>query len=57
LRLSIQNGHRLVDTDHYTLGDLCSNLRQRRTPITAPVHHQNHLLRLDVRYVSIFAVH
>ena len=36
---------------------LCSKLRQRRTPVTAPVHRQNHLLWLDMRYVSIFAVH
>ena len=30
---------------------------QRRTPVTTPVHRQNHLPWPDVRYVSIFAVH
>ena len=57
MRLSTQSSHGLVNTDHCNLVSLSSNLRQRRTPVTTPVHRQNHLPWPDVRYVSIFAVH
>ena len=57
LRLSAQNGHRLVNTNRCVLGSLCSSRRHRRTPVSTAVHHQNYLLRFDVRYVPIFAVH